>query len=141
MGQLGAVRWEHVLNIGVHEAGGAAPGGRGEVVPHTDGSDARVGSAGLLPGGPGGGGGRRRGNFSFLPAVTQLLLRPHEQMEKALANLALRSAEAGAEEPALSKAASPASTSSALKGVSQELLERVSNSILATAPGRGPTCA
>ncbi|XP_010716553.1 DNA replication factor Cdt1, partial [Meleagris gallopavo] len=51
------------------------------------------------------------------------------KMEKALANLALRSAEAGAEEPALSKAASPASTSSALKGVSQALLERVSNSI------------
>ncbi|XP_423919.5 DNA replication factor Cdt1 isoform X1 [Gallus gallus] len=47
------------------------------------------------------------------------------KMEKALANLALRSAEAGAEEPALSKAASPASTSSALKGVSQELLERI----------------
>lgn len=47
------------------------------------------------------------------------------KMEKALANLALRSAEAGVEEPALSKAASPASTSSALKGVSQELLERI----------------
>ncbi|XP_065601425.1 DNA replication factor Cdt1 [Cyrtonyx montezumae] len=47
------------------------------------------------------------------------------KMEKALANLALRSAEAGAEEPALSKAASPASTSSALRGVSQELLERI----------------
>ncbi|XP_031471240.1 DNA replication factor Cdt1 isoform X2 [Phasianus colchicus] len=47
------------------------------------------------------------------------------KMEKALANLALRSAEAGAEEPALSKAASPASTSSALKGVSQALLERI----------------
>lgn len=47
------------------------------------------------------------------------------KMEKALANLALRSAEAGAEELALSKAASPASTSSALKGVSQELLERI----------------
>lgn len=52
-------------------------------------------------------------------------------MEKALANLALRSAEAGAGEPMVSKAPSPASTSSALKGVSQELLERVSNSILA----------
>ncbi|NXJ16816.1 CDT1 factor, partial [Odontophorus gujanensis] len=47
------------------------------------------------------------------------------KMEKALANLALRSAEAGAEEPALSKAASPANTSSALRGVSQELLERI----------------
>ncbi|NP_001310115.1 chromatin licensing and DNA replication factor 1 [Coturnix japonica] len=47
------------------------------------------------------------------------------KMEKALANLALRSAEAGADEPALSKAASPASTSSALKGVSQALLERI----------------
>ncbi|NXC47796.1 CDT1 factor, partial [Penelope pileata] len=47
------------------------------------------------------------------------------KMEKALANLALRSAEAGAEEPAVSKAASPASTSSALKGVSQDLLERI----------------
>lgn len=80
-----------------------------------------------------GGGGRRRGNFSFLPAATQLLLPlpHHEQMEKALANLALRSAEAGAGEPMVSKAPSPASTSSALKGVSQELLERVSNSILA----------
>lgn len=137
VGQLGAVRWEYALNISVYEAGGAAPGAGGEVVPHADGSDARGGSAGLLQGGPGDGRGRRRGNFSFLPAVTQLLLRPHEQMEKALANLALRSAEAGAEEPALSKAASPASTSSALKGVSQELLERVSNSILAAAPG-GP---
>uniref|UniRef100_A0A8B9SN01 Chromatin licensing and DNA replication factor 1 n=1 Tax=Anas platyrhynchos TaxID=8839 RepID=A0A8B9SN01_ANAPL len=47
------------------------------------------------------------------------------KMEKALANLALRSAEAGAGEPAVSKAPSPASTSSALKGVSQELLERI----------------
>ncbi|XP_021263922.1 DNA replication factor Cdt1 isoform X2 [Numida meleagris] len=47
------------------------------------------------------------------------------KMEKALANLALRSAEAGAEEPVLSKAASPASASSALKGVSQALLERI----------------
>ncbi|NXM15651.1 CDT1 factor, partial [Ploceus nigricollis] len=47
------------------------------------------------------------------------------KMEKALANLALRTAEAGAGEPALSKAPAPASTSSALKGVSQGLLERV----------------
>ncbi|NXU21157.1 CDT1 factor, partial [Pardalotus punctatus] len=47
------------------------------------------------------------------------------KMEKALANLALRTAEASAEEPALSKAPSPASTSSALKGVSQGLLDRV----------------
>ncbi|XP_035192966.1 DNA replication factor Cdt1 [Oxyura jamaicensis] len=47
------------------------------------------------------------------------------KMEKALANLALRTAEAGAGEPAVSKAPSPASTSSALKGVSQELLERI----------------
>ncbi|NWR79480.1 CDT1 factor, partial [Centropus unirufus] len=47
------------------------------------------------------------------------------KMEKALANLALRSAETGAGEPAVSKAPSPASTSSALKGVSQALLERI----------------
>ncbi|NXQ83876.1 CDT1 factor, partial [Nyctibius grandis] len=47
------------------------------------------------------------------------------KMEKALANLAIRSAEAGAGEPVVSKAPSPASTSSALKGVSQALLERV----------------
>lgn len=91
-----------------------------------------VGGARLLQGGPWRWG-RRRGNFSFLPAATQLLLPlpHHEQMEKALANLALRSAEAGAGEPMVSKAPSPASTSSALKGVSQELLERVSNSTLA----------
>ncbi|KAM4894221.1 DNA replication factor Cdt1 [Sylvia borin] len=48
------------------------------------------------------------------------------KMEKALANLALRTAEAGAGEPTtLSKTPTPASTSSALKGVSQELLDRV----------------
>ncbi|NXT94621.1 CDT1 factor, partial [Anhinga rufa] len=48
------------------------------------------------------------------------------KMEKALANLALRSAEAGAGESVVSKAPpSPASTSSALKGVSQALLERI----------------
>ncbi|NXR09504.1 CDT1 factor, partial [Semnornis frantzii] len=47
------------------------------------------------------------------------------KMEKALANLALRTAEAGAGEPVVSKAPSPASTSSALKGVSQALLKRV----------------
>ncbi|NWZ10259.1 CDT1 factor, partial [Agelaius phoeniceus] len=47
------------------------------------------------------------------------------KMEKALANLALRTAEASAGEPALSKAPAPASTSSALRGVSQGLLERV----------------
>ncbi|KAM6118053.1 DNA replication factor Cdt1 [Pterocles gutturalis] len=48
------------------------------------------------------------------------------KMEKALANLALRTAEAGAGEPAVSKAPpSPASTSSALKGVSPALLERI----------------
>ncbi|XP_053934522.1 DNA replication factor Cdt1 isoform X2 [Cuculus canorus] len=47
------------------------------------------------------------------------------KMEKALANLALRSAEAGAGEPVVSKAPSPASTSSALKGVSQALLDRI----------------
>ncbi|KAM6252881.1 DNA replication factor Cdt1 [Porphyrio hochstetteri] len=48
------------------------------------------------------------------------------KMEKALANLALRTAEAGVGEPAVSKApSSPASTSSALKGVSQALLERI----------------
>ncbi|XP_009888354.1 PREDICTED: DNA replication factor Cdt1 [Charadrius vociferus] len=47
------------------------------------------------------------------------------KMEKALANLALRTAEASAGEPVVSKASSPASTSSALKGVSQALLERI----------------
>ncbi|XP_071612617.1 DNA replication factor Cdt1 isoform X2 [Heliangelus exortis] len=47
------------------------------------------------------------------------------KMEKALANLALRTAEADAGEPVVSKAPSPASTSRALKGVSQALLERV----------------
>ncbi|XP_069724846.1 DNA replication factor Cdt1 isoform X2 [Phaenicophaeus curvirostris] len=47
------------------------------------------------------------------------------KMEKALANLALRTAEADAGEPVISKAPSPASTSSALKGVSQALLERI----------------
>ncbi|NXI72550.1 CDT1 factor, partial [Anseranas semipalmata] len=47
------------------------------------------------------------------------------KMEKALANLALRTAEAGAGEPVVSKAPSPASTSNALKGVSQALLERI----------------
>ncbi|NXD03964.1 CDT1 factor, partial [Certhia familiaris] len=47
------------------------------------------------------------------------------KMEKALANLALRTAGAGAGEPALSKAPAPASTSSALRGVSQGLLDRV----------------
>ncbi|NXG46937.1 CDT1 factor, partial [Psilopogon haemacephalus] len=47
------------------------------------------------------------------------------KMEKALANLALRTAEASAGEPVVSKAPSPASTPSALKGVSQALLERV----------------
>ncbi|RLV92418.1 hypothetical protein DV515_00013797 [Chloebia gouldiae] len=47
------------------------------------------------------------------------------KMEKALANLALRTTEASAGEPALSKSPAPASTSSALRGVSQGLLERV----------------
>ncbi|NXG10473.1 CDT1 factor, partial [Sakesphorus luctuosus] len=47
------------------------------------------------------------------------------KMEKALANMALRTAEAGAGEPVLSKAPSPASTASALKGVSQALLDRI----------------
>ncbi|NXY04362.1 CDT1 factor, partial [Pteruthius melanotis] len=47
------------------------------------------------------------------------------KMEKALANLALRTAGADAEEPALSKTPSPASTSGALRGVSQGLLERI----------------
>lgn len=49
-------------------------------------------------------------------------------MEKALANLALKSAETNAEDkkPAPSDDSKPASaTSSALKGVSQSLLERV----------------
>ncbi|NXT39320.1 CDT1 factor, partial [Pelecanoides urinatrix] len=63
------------------------------------------------------------------------------KMEKALANLALRTAEAGAGEPVVSKAPSPASTSSALRGVSQALLERVSNSVLAVTPvPGGPAC-
>ncbi|XP_054245464.1 DNA replication factor Cdt1 [Indicator indicator] len=47
------------------------------------------------------------------------------KMEKSLANLALRTAEASAGEPVVSKAPSPASTSSALKGVSQALLDRI----------------
>nr|XP_031361759.1 DNA replication factor Cdt1 [Lonchura striata domestica] len=47
------------------------------------------------------------------------------KMEKALANLALRTAEASAGEPALPKSPAPASTSGALRGVSQGLLERV----------------
>ncbi|NXX13298.1 CDT1 factor, partial [Podargus strigoides] len=59
------------------------------------------------------------------------------KMEKALANLAVRTAGAGAGEPVVSKAPSPASTSSALKGVSQALLERVSNSVLAVTPVLG----
>ncbi|NWH56360.1 CDT1 factor, partial [Geococcyx californianus] len=47
------------------------------------------------------------------------------KMEKALGNLALRTTEASVGEPVVSKAPSPASTSSALKGVSQALLERI----------------
>ncbi|XP_066050856.1 DNA replication factor Cdt1 [Chamaea fasciata] len=49
------------------------------------------------------------------------------KMEKALANLALRTAEAGAGEPTppSKTPTTPASTSGALKGVSQELLDRV----------------
>ncbi|NXO13056.1 CDT1 factor, partial [Oriolus oriolus] len=54
------------------------------------------------------------------------------KMEKALANLALRTANlalrtagAGAGEPALSTAPAPPSTSSALRGVSQGLLDRI----------------
>ncbi|NXQ46499.1 CDT1 factor, partial [Catharus fuscescens] len=47
------------------------------------------------------------------------------KMEKALANLALRTARADAGEPTLPKTPTPASTSSALRGVSQELLDRV----------------
>ncbi|NXA07500.1 CDT1 factor, partial [Sapayoa aenigma] len=47
------------------------------------------------------------------------------KMEKALANLALRTAEAEVGEPVLSNTPSPASTPSALKGVSQALLERI----------------
>ncbi|KAM6057634.1 DNA replication factor Cdt1 isoform 2-T2 [Chlamydotis macqueenii] len=65
------------------------------------------------------------------------------KMEKALANLALRTAGADEGERAVSKAPAPASTSSALKGVSQALLERVSNSVLALTPvlgGPGGTC-
>ncbi|XP_064243124.1 DNA replication factor Cdt1 [Passer domesticus] len=47
------------------------------------------------------------------------------KMEKALANLALRTAEASAGEAAPSPAPAPASVPSALRGVSQGLLERV----------------
>ncbi|NWX93062.1 CDT1 factor, partial [Nothoprocta pentlandii] len=47
------------------------------------------------------------------------------KMEKALATLALKAAEAPAGAPVAPKAPSPASTPSALKGVSQALLERV----------------
>ncbi|NWI97767.1 CDT1 factor, partial [Pitta sordida] len=47
------------------------------------------------------------------------------KMEKALANLALRTAEAGAGDPVLSNPPAPASTSSALRGVSQALLDRI----------------
>ncbi|NWI46350.1 CDT1 factor, partial [Picathartes gymnocephalus] len=47
------------------------------------------------------------------------------KMEKALANLALRRAGSDAGEASPSKAPAPASTSSALKGVSQGLLERI----------------
>ncbi|NWU94874.1 CDT1 factor, partial [Upupa epops] len=56
-------------------------------------------------------------------SAAQGMLSP--KMEKALANLALRTAEASAGEPVISKALSPANTSSALKGVSQALLERI----------------
>lgn len=58
-------------------------------------------------------------------------------MEKALANLALRTAGADAGEPTLPKTPTPASTSSALKGVSQELLDRVSHPVLAQPRGWG----
>nr|XP_009675147.1 PREDICTED: DNA replication factor Cdt1 [Struthio camelus australis] len=47
------------------------------------------------------------------------------KMEKALANMALKTAVASVGESVVSNAASPASTSSALKGVSQALLERI----------------
>ncbi|NXE54534.1 CDT1 factor, partial [Casuarius casuarius] len=47
------------------------------------------------------------------------------KMEKALANMALKTAGASVGEPVVSSAASPASTSSALRGVSQALLARV----------------
>ncbi|NXG37256.1 CDT1 factor, partial [Dromaius novaehollandiae] len=47
------------------------------------------------------------------------------KMEKALANMALKTAGASVGEPVVSSAASPASTSSALRGVSQALLERI----------------
>ncbi|XP_015495405.1 DNA replication factor Cdt1 [Parus major] len=56
-------------------------------------------------------------------STAQGMLSP--KMEKALANLALRTAGAGAGEPTLSKSPAPASTSSALKGVSQGLLDRI----------------
>ncbi|NXR64592.1 CDT1 factor, partial [Rhadina sibilatrix] len=63
------------------------------------------------------------------------------KMEKALANLALRTAEASAGEPTPSRAPGPASTSSALKGVSQGLLDRVSHPTLPQTPGWGhPLC-
>ncbi len=54
-------------------------------------------------------------------------------MEKALANMALKTAEiACAKEPETSAklVATPAETRSALKGVSQSLLERVSQNII-----------
>lgn len=54
-------------------------------------------------------------------------------MEKALANMALKTAEtACAKEPetAAKSTVTPTETPSALKGVSQSLLERVSNSTL-----------
>lgn len=51
------------------------------------------------------------------------------QMEKALANLALRTAETSATEQEVPKA-SPTGTPSALRGVSQSLLERVSSLVL-----------
>ncbi|NWZ72930.1 CDT1 factor, partial [Acrocephalus arundinaceus] len=56
-------------------------------------------------------------------STAQGMLSP--KMEKALANLALRTAGAGAGEPPPSKAPTPASTSGALKGVSQGLLDRI----------------
>ncbi|RMC09346.1 hypothetical protein DUI87_14354 [Hirundo rustica rustica] len=48
-----------------------------------------------------------------------------QEMEKALANLALRTAAAAEEEPTPSKAPSPAGTPGALRGVSQGLLDRI----------------
>ncbi|NXT68340.1 CDT1 factor, partial [Chaetops frenatus] len=63
------------------------------------------------------------------------------KMEKALANLALRTAGSEAGEPSPSKAPAPASTSGELRGVSQGLLERVSHQTLAKPRALGGLCS